>query len=87
MRVRIVNTGSEPVTVPITPAQEQLEAILETAGWLKVERLHTGLTFTRTLNPGEQANYPVDRFTHAQLDEVEALNAAGKIEAFIEASA
>jgi hypothetical protein len=87
MRVRIVNTGSEPVTIPITPAQEQLEAILETAGWLKVERLHTGLTFTRTLNPGEQANYPVDRFTHDQLQAVDQMREDGKITFFVEASA
>ena len=84
MRVRIVNVSDTPVTVPITPAQEQLEAILEAAGWLKVERLHTGLTFTRTLNPNEQANYPVDRFTHDQLAEVEKLSTEGKIVFFVE---
>jgi hypothetical protein len=84
MRVRIVNVSDTPVAVPITPAQEQLEAILETAGWLKVERLHTGLTFTRTLNPNEQANYPVDRFTHDQLAEVEKLSTEGKIVFFVE---
>ena len=84
MRVRIVNVSDAPVTVPITPAQEQLEAILEAAGWLKVERLHTGLTFTRTLNPNEQANYPVDRFTHDQLAAVEKLSTEGKIVFFVE---
>ena len=87
MRVRIVNTGAEPVTVPITLAQEQLETILTAAGWFKVERLYTGLVFTRTLNPGEQANYPVDRFTHDQLQEVDRLQADGKITFFVEASA
>ena len=84
MRVRIVNTGAEPVTVPITPAQEQLEAILTDAGWFKVERLYTGLVFTRTLNPGEQANYPVDRFTHDQLQEVDQMREDGKVAVFVE---
>jgi hypothetical protein len=84
MRVRIVNVSDTPVTVPITPAQEQLEAILEAAGWLKVERLHTGLTFTRTLNPNEQANYPFDRFTHDQSVAVEKLSTEGKIVFFVE---
>ena len=82
MRVRIVNTGAEPVTVPITPAQEQLEAILTAAGW--VERLYTGLVFTRTLNTGEQANYPVDRFTHDQLQEVDQMREDGKVAVFVE---
>ena len=84
MRVRIVNTGAEPVTVPITPAQEQLEAILTDAGWFKVERLYTGLVFTRTLNPGEQASYPVDRFTHDQLQEVDQMREDGKVAVFVE---
>ena len=84
MRVRIVNTGAEPVTVPITPAQEQLEAILTDAGWFKVERLYTGLVFTRTLNPGEQASYPFDRFTHDQLQEVDQMREDGKVAVFVE---
>jgi len=87
MRVRIVNTGAEPVTVPITPAQEQLEAILTAAGWFKVERLYTGLVFARTLNPGEQANYPEDRFTNEQQAEIVELQKQGKLSFFLEPSA
>ena len=82
MNIRIVNTGTEPVLIPITPAQVQLEAILEHAGW--AERLHTGFNFPQVLTAGERATYPVKRFTPEQLQEIEALREAGKIAAFVE---
>ena len=84
MRVRIVNVSSESVSIPIVPAQAQLEAILEAAGWLKVERLHTGQVYSQTLTPNEQASYPVDRFTHDQLEAVDRMQEAGKIKYFVE---
>ena len=82
MNIRIVNTGTEPVTIPITPAQAQLEEILEHAGW--GERLHTGFNFPSVLVAGERAIYPVKRFTSEQLQVIVALQEDGKIAAFAE---
>jgi hypothetical protein len=82
MRVRVINTGSEPVNVPIAGAQEQLEAILEQHGW--DERLHTGMNFARTLTCGEQAIYPVKRFTQEQLEALDKLQGDGKVTVIVE---
>jgi hypothetical protein len=84
MRVRIVNTGAESVTVPIVPAQAQLEDLLEAAGWLSDERLHTGMSFKQVLIPGEQGTYPAKRFTHDQLVKLEAMREAGIVAVFVE---
>ena len=82
MRVRVINTGKEPVNVPICGAQEQLDAILSDAGW--DERLYTGCSFARVLTCGEQASYPVKRFTQAQLEALDKLRADGKITVIVE---
>ena len=82
MRVRVVNTGTAPVAIPITPAQAQLDDILARAEW--TERLHTGETFPQVLTAGERASYPVKRFTSEQLAELDALNLAGKLAVFVE---
>lgn len=84
MRVRVVNTGTKPVTIPIVPAQAQLEALLDAAGWLADERLQTGLSFKQTLTAGEQGLYPAKRFTHEQLVELEAMREAGTVAVFVE---
>jgi hypothetical protein len=82
MRVRVINTGTEPVSIPIDGAQAQLEAILAQHGW--DERLQTGFNFARVLTCGEQAQYPVARFTQAQLEALDKLREDGKVTVIVE---
>jgi hypothetical protein len=82
MRVRVINTGEADVNIPVDAAQAQLEAILERAAW--PERLHTGMNFARVLVPGEQAIYPIERFTQAQLEALDKLREGGKVTVIVE---